>query len=142
MTQSKVALYYISSFQQKIHFDWIHFSFIHQRREFQQLMQRFMSQKVQQQVARLLIIPVAFNGVFLLCYLKLKRITIYTTRSVAYYPRDGQNYLPPLPDRPFAPPDFPIPYRRSFHAFPAKTSSMTHGGKTGYNGVPRMEKSW
>ena len=29
---------------------------------------------------------------------------------------------------------------RSFHAFPAKTSGMTHGGKTGYNGVPRMEE--
>ena len=66
----------------------------------------------------------------------------YATRSVAYYPRYGQNHLPSLPDRPFAPPGFPIPYWRSFHAFPAKTSSMTHGGKTGYNGVPRMEKSW
>ena len=29
---------------------------------------------------------------------------------------------------------------KSFHAFPAKTSSMTHGGKTGHNGFPIMEE--
>ena len=28
--------------------------------------------------------------------------------------------------------------RRSFHAFPTKTSSITHGGKTS-DGVPKME---